>query len=254
MNFVDSYYEFVDKTLKRLYQDNRENIEMAARLLFETECKKGRIYTFGTGHSHMIGQDLYARAGGYAKVYPINEIELTLATHPTKSTKIERTCEYADVLESLYDVKENDVVIVASNSGRNSLVVEYITRLKNKGVKIIAITSLEHSKKIESRHISKKRLFELADVVLDNMAPYGDAGVKINDNVVMGPISTMSGSFLVQSVIGRFVELLSEHDMDTPVFRSSNMDGADEFNQNLFDKYVIKKINNIIVKDVLLQG
>ena len=86
---------------------------------------------------------------------PIVEIELTLLTHPTKSTTIERIPEYADVLEHLYHVKANDVVIVSSNSGRNGLVVEYTKRLKEKGVKIIAVTSLSHSKSIASMKMLK---------------------------------------------------------------------------------------------------
>lgn len=191
----------------------------------------------------MIGQDLYARAGGYAKIYPIDEIELSLATHPTKSTQIERMAAYANVLEHLYDVRYGDVVIVTSNSGRNALVIEYVLRLRKKGVKIIAITSLKHSQNTESRHKSKKRLFELADIVLDNQAPLGDAGVAIDENITMGPVSTITGCFLSQCMIGSMVEKLKENGMDAPVFRSSNTDGADAYNQALFDTYILKKGN-----------
>lgn len=242
MHFLETYNKFVQETLKETFDANKDAIEEAANILFEADQSGHRIYTFGTGHSHMIGQDIYGRAGGFAKIYPILETELTLATHPTKSTHIERTCDYADVLEALYDVKEGDVVIATSNSGRNKLVIEYISRLREKGVKIIVITSLKHSQFIESRHPSKKRLFELGDVVLDNFAPYGDAGVDIDDETRMGPISTLTGCFLSQCFVGRFVEMLREQNLDAPVFKSSNMDGADEFNRKLYDAYVIKKI------------
>lgn len=240
MSFLDAYTKETQRCFD-LITSEHDAIEEASRLLLEAECHQHKIYTFGSGHSHMIGQDLYARAGGYAKVYPITEIEMTLATHPTKSTTVERTAAYADVLEVLYAIEEGDVLIVTSNSGRNPLVIEYTQRAKNKGARIIAITSLAHSKTITSRHPSGLRLFELADVILDNHAPYGDATTSISDNITMGPVSTLTGCFLAQCVMGRFVELLVEEGREAPVFRSSNMDGADAYNKELFDRYVIKK-------------
>ncbi|MBB5185700.1 putative phosphosugar-binding protein [Faecalicoccus acidiformans] len=241
MDFAKTYTDYCIQAFSMAYQKNKEPIQKAAQLCYEATIHDHTLYTFGTGHSHMLGQDLYARAGGYAKIYPIVEIELTLATHPTKSTTIERTAAYADVLEHLYDVKEGDVVFFASNSGRNALVVEYACRLKAKGVKIIAITSMKHSSQIASRHASSKRLFELADIVLDNMAPYGDAGIEIDPNHRMGPISTLTGCYLSQCIMGAFVDLLIQNKKDAPVFRSSNADGADAYNKELFETYVIQK-------------
>ena len=236
MAFIDTYFKEVEQRFAVMKQE-REPLEQAARLLFEAEKEHHTIYTFGSGHSHMIGQDIYARAGGYAKVYPINEIEMTLATHPTKST-----ASYADVLDAIYTIEAGDVLLVTSNSGRNPLVIEYTMRAREKGARIIVITSLSHSKTIASRHESGLRLFELADVILDNHAPYGDATTPIDEATSMGPVSTLTGCFLAQCVMGRFVELLKEHGMEAPVFASSNMDGADERNRELFDKYVIKTV------------
>ena len=241
MAFIDTYFKEVEQRFAVMKQE-REPLEQAARLLFEAEKEHHTIYTFGSGHSHMIGQDIYARAGGYAKVYPINEIEMTLATHPTKSTTLERTASYADVLDAIYTIEAGDVLLVTSNSGRNPLVIEYTMRAREKGARIIVITSLSHSKTIASRHESGLRLFELADVILDNHAPYGDATTPIDEATSMGPVSTLTGCFLAQCVMGRFVELLKEHGMEAPGFAPRNMDGADERNRELFDKYVIKTV------------
>lgn len=240
-NFTNTYYAELTKRLQEIDSQDQDLVEQAAQLLFDAECNGHKIYTFGTGHSHMIGQDVYARAGGYAKIYPILEIELTLLTHPTKSTQIERTADYANILETLYDVKAGDVVIATSNSGRNAMVIEYLSRLKAKGVKIIAITSLTHSKTISSRHPSGLRLFEVAHVTLDNRAPYGDATTSLSDTIKMGPVSTLTSCYIAQLIVGRFVEMLLENKKDAPVFRSSNMDGADEYNQELFNKYYFNK-------------
>mgnify|MGYP000647606075 FL=1 len=200
MAFIDTYFKEVEQRFAVMKQE-REPLEQAARLLFEAEKEHHTIYTFGSGHSHMIGQDIYARAGGYAKVYPINEIEMTLATHPTKSTTLERTASYADVLDAIYTIEAGDVLLVTSNSGRNPLVIEYTMRAREKGARIIVITSLSHSKTIASRHESGLRLFELADVILDNHAPYGDATTPIDEATSMGPVSTLTGCFLAQCVM-----------------------------------------------------
>lgn len=241
MSFFTTYHDVVLQAIETAAALNEASINEGAKLMADATQNGHTLYTFGTGHSHMIGQDVYARAGGYAKIYPIVEIEMTLATHPTKSTHVERTAAYADVLDVLYHIEDGDIIIVTSNSGRNPLVIEYTMRAKAKGAKIIAITSLTHSKTIESRHECGKRLFELADVVLDNVAPYGDAGVDIDKDTRMGPISTLTGCYLAQSLMGCFVEEVKQRGVDAPVFKSSNMDGADAYNQKLFDAYVIKK-------------
>lgn len=232
-NFNQAFIEAITKA------GNQPSIEDAAKMLANCEKQGHKIYAFGTGHSHMIGQDMYGRAGGFAKIHPICEIEMTLLTHPTKSTNLERTSEYANVLETLYHVEKDDVVVMISNSGRNPLVVEYGLRLKAKGVKIIAITSMAHTSKIASRHESGLRLFEIADVVIDNFAPYGDTTTRINDNIMMGPISTAIGCHISHLIIGRMVEMLVEENIEVPVFKSSNMDGADAYNKVLFNKYYL---------------
>ena len=100
---------------------------------------------------------------------------------------------------------------------------------------------MNHSSQIASRHPSSKRLFELADIVLDNMAPYGDAGIEIDTNHRMGPISTLTGCYLSQCIMGAFVDLMIQNKKEAPVFRSSNADGADAYNKELCETYVIQK-------------
>lgn len=241
MDFITHYAEALLSRLQAISQEDGEKIRAAATLLFNADIGGHKIYTFGTGHSHMIGQDIYARAGGFAKIYPILEPELTLVTHPTKSTHIERTAAYADILEQVYHPEAGDVVIAASNSGRNALVVEYLSRLKNRGVAIVAITSLPHSGAVSSRHPSGLKLCDLADVCLDNRAPYGDATVAIDDAHAMGPVSTITSCYLAQLIVGKFVTMLLADGQEAPVFYSGNMDNADAHNQALFDRYLLHR-------------
>ena len=138
MEFFKTYHEVVMKAMENATKTNEDAIEKGAKLMADAVQNGHTLYTFGTGHSHMIGQDVYARAGGYAKIYPIIEIEMTLATHPTKSTHVERTAAYADVLDVLYHIEDGDVIIATSNSGRNPLVIEYMMQ-KQKVLRLLRL-------------------------------------------------------------------------------------------------------------------
>lgn len=240
MDFTEKYYQSVLSCLEKI-DSQKETIKQAAKLMSDAQKNGHTLYAIGTGHSHMIAEEVYARAGGFAKIYPIIEVEMTLITDPMKSTYIERESSYANVIESLYPVKENDVLIAVSNSGRNPFIIEYVQRMRAKGVKIIVITSMAHTSQVDSRHESGLKLFELGDFVLDNAAPYNDASIEITEDKVMGPVSTITGIFIIQNLVGEMVTNLVSDGVDAPVFKSSNADHADEYNKQLFNKYIYKR-------------
>ena len=240
MDFIEEYSQRVEECVHAIHSQ-KENIQQAAKLMSDAQKEGHTLYAIGTGHSHMIAEEVYSRAGGYAKIYPIIEIEMTLLTDPMKSTYIERESSYANVIESLYPVKEDDVLIAISNSGRNPFIIEYVQRMKQKGVKVIVITSMAHTSRVESRHESGFRLFELGDVVLDNAAPYNDAAIEITKDKRMGPLSTIGGTFIIQSLMGEMATNLVSEGVDAPVFKSSNANDADEYNKELFQKYIYKR-------------
>lgn len=240
MDFTEKYYQSVLSCLEKI-DSQKETIKQAAKLMSDAQKNGHALYAIGTGHSHMIAEEVYARAGGFAKIYPIIEVEMTLITDPMKSTYIERESSYANVIESLYPVKENDVLIAVSNSGRNPFIIEYVQRMRSKGVKIIVITSMIHTSQVDSRHESGLKLFELGDLVLDNAAPYNDASIEITEDKVMGPVSTIAGTFIIQNLVGEMVTNLVSDGVDAPVFKSSNADHADEYNKQLFNKYIYKR-------------
>jgi uncharacterized phosphosugar-binding protein len=232
------YINFVIEKLKTIKNEQIENIEKGARLVAEVVKNDGRIYIFGTGHSHIVAEDIYLRAGGLALVKAILEPALMLHEFPNKSTYLERLDGYGKVLFKLYKITSQDILILVSNSGRNNVVVEMALEAKKNGTKIIAITSIKHSQKVDSRHKSGKKLFEIADVVIDNYSEYGDAAYFVkNFDVPLGPTSSITGTAIIQSLMVSAVNVLVEEGIIPPVFRSSNLDGADEYNDKLFEKY-----------------
>lgn len=236
MNLMQDYYQTLNHDMEYVITNEKDEIKKASTLIDECVAQGNKVYFFGTGHSYIVGQEVFARAGGYANFVPILENELGM-NHAFKSTLIERKAGYADVLMGLYTFKKGDVIVMTSNSGRNALLVELGIRLKKLGVKIIGITALEASKNSQSRHESGLRLFELADVVLDNRSVYGDASISHSKEIKTGPTSTIMSCFIAQLIVSDFVQTEVDKGVDVPVYRSSNIDGGDAYNEQLFAKY-----------------
>ena len=130
------------------------------------------------------------------------------------------------------------MLIVHSVSGRNPSAVEIAKGARERGVFVIAVTSLEYSRNVKPRDASLPRLFEAADLVLDNHAPVGDALVQLPGLAQkVGPSSTVTGAAILNAVVTRAAELLLERTGDAPVFLSGNLDGGDEHNKRWLEKY-----------------
>lgn len=238
MNVIKDYLRYVENVLRDVADKEVENIEAAAKLVTESCVNGGRFYVFGSGHSHMIAEEIYIRAGGLAYVKGILPPELMLHEMPNKSTYLERVDGYGAAILDLYKLDEKDTILIISNSGRNNVPVEMALESKKRGAKVIAMTSMKHSQDVVSRHVSGKRLFEIADVVIDNGAEKGDAAYFIDGfDVPTGPTSDATGIVLANTLIVKVIDSLAKLGHNPPVFKSSNVDGADEYNDELFDKY-----------------
>lgn len=236
--FAD-YSKFFNNILMEVQETQEEAIIEGANLISQAVKSGGRFYVFGSGHSHMIAEEIYNRAGGLALVTAILPPELMLHERPNKSTYLERIEGLAKSYLNLHEVSDKDVIMIVSNSGRNTVPVEMAIEARKKGAKVIAMTSIKHSQSVTSRHQSGKKLYELADVVLDNGAVIGDAGFRIsNSDIYSGATSDAVGCFLAQALIVESLQLLIEAGFTPPVFKSSNVDGADQFNDEIFSNYV----------------
>lgn len=238
---MKKYLEYINnckEIIEKISTDGAESIEKAATLLAETIINNKRLYLFGTGHSHMLSEELFYRAGGLVNIQPILVPPLMLHISASESTLAERVEGYAEKIFEDYGMSENDLVIIISNSGRNGVIVDMALLCKEKGLNVIALTNLEHTYAGASRHKSGKRLCEIADIVLDNFGCVGDACVTVDgvDGKIC-PTSTVTGALILNSIVAQAVDNCAKKGFCPDHFASSNVDGGDEINNKLVEKY-----------------
>ena len=232
------YIESCKNIIEKIETDGAPNIEKAAATVSETIISGKRLYLFGTGHSHMLAEELFYRAGGLVNVQPILVEPLMLHISASESTLAERVEGYAEKIFAEYRMSEGDTVVIISNSGRNGVIVDMALLCKEKGLNVIALTNLKHTYAGASRHKSGKRLCEIADTVLDNFGCVGDACVNVDG--VEGkicPTSTVTGALILNAIVAQAVENCAREGFIPEHFASSNVDGGDEINNALVNKY-----------------
>ncbi len=238
METITRYFAHLQSKLDEVLAHQLPNIEKAADFVAESCKKGGKFYLFGSGHSHMIAEELYLRAGGLALVHAILPPELMLHQMANKSTYLERIEGYAKAMVELYRLDARDTIMVISNSGRNAVPVEMCLEAQAKGAKVIAMTSMKHSGACASRHSSGLKMYQIADVTIDNCADIGDASFPIEGlSYPIGPTSDAVGIAIAQALVCRVVDKLVRAGIEPPIFKSSNVDGGDAHNSALFEKY-----------------
>lgn len=232
------YQQKLISLCQQISESQKEPIQQAARVIAEKIFGGGILFTYGTGHSFLVASEVVFRSGGLACVEVINEPSLTGNIHYVKSEYMERVEGIAEVTFNYYGLTSKDALIIISNSGRNAAIIEMAMVAKKHGIPVIAITSLEYSKGTASRYAHGKKLYDVADVVIDNQCPKGDCVINIEGLAQpVGASSGVTGSFILHSIIVQTVANLVQMGCEPPVFRSGNLDGSNEFNNKIIAKY-----------------
>ncbi|MFV0381385.1 MAG: sugar isomerase domain-containing protein [Breznakia sp.] len=235
---IDTVFERGLVLVKTIQTTQRETIDTAAKMIAAAFVDGHHFFVSGSGHSHTVAEEFYGRAGCLAFPIPILTNELTLNEHPTKSSAIERLEGYAKILLNLYHVRSGDVVLVASNSGRNAYPVELALEAKAIGARVIAITSKKHSSNTASRHKSGKKLMDVADVVIDNCGEVGDSCLALDGvDATMLPTSSIANAFIAQAIEVMCAKYIVDSGVKPPVFVSLNVDGNTSVNEAYFKEY-----------------
>lgn len=232
MNLISQYEENVKQVINKIDSTQNEAMYNAGKLISKCISNGGIIQSFGSGHSFSGALEVAGRAGGYIGSKAISEF-----------SNIYAWLEVVDGVGTEFikqvDIKENDCFIIISNSGKNPLHSEVASYIKSKNLKLIVVTNLNQSLKTKVNF--DKKLYEYADVVIDNCCFDGDCSININKyDLKVGPISTIAVSYILNKVILNSYEILLDDEVVPPVFKSANCDGGREYNAMLLENYQMR--------------
>lgn len=232
------FFEIIKEQLERQIQEEGKNIELAAKYCAESIMNDRLVHVFGCGHSQMFAMEVFYRAGGLVPVNALLIPHMALYPKAKLSTLQERVEDFSTTYLELENTDEKDTMIIISISGRNAAVIDMALAAKKKGMKVIALTSVEFSQTVTSRHSSGQLLKDLADVVIDIKCVSGDAVLSIEGlEARFSGTSTVLGMTVMQSIVAQTVENCVKRGHIPPVYVSSNLDEGDAINHEYIMKY-----------------
>jgi len=236
---ASAYFDAAQAGLQKLREEQLPAIERAAELMADAIAQGQAVFAFGATHSFILPMELCYRTGGLMLINPIYPHGMDLSVRPmTMTSQIERVPGYGRLLLENSPAQSGDVLLLASTSGRNAIVIDMAMAAREQQMKVIGVTSVEYSTSVPSRHPSGKRMLDFCDVVIDNCAPLGDAAVRIEGlEQKTGPLSSVLGCVVVNAIAAEVIALLMARGIEPPVYISANMPGGDEHNARLLAEY-----------------
>jgi uncharacterized phosphosugar-binding protein len=246
--YLSAAAEIVDK----IAVTQMEAVERAAQICADTIVNDGLVFCWGGGHSRMSVEEMFPRIGSFPGFYPMVELALTFYTNfvgadgMPQSFFLERQEAYAEAVLANYEFGPHDSMICFSSTGINGLVIEMAIRARDKGLPVIAVTSVAHADTTPSRHSSGKKLKDVADVVIDNCSPPGDAVVDIPGlKYKVSPSSTIGAVAVVNALKARTAELMMKRGVEPVVLTSphfvQNEKEAEEQLQRVYKEFKRRK-------------
>jgi uncharacterized phosphosugar-binding protein len=242
------YGHLAADTINKILATQLGAIDEAVNRCTEVIAADGLVHLFGSGHSRIAVEEMFPRYGSYAGFHPIVELSLSNYHQVVGANGLSQAM-FIENVEALGPVildnfrfdPARDVMMVVSSGGTNAVPIEVALEAKRLGLFVIAITSLAHSEQAVSRHSSGKRLFEVADLVIDTCAPLGDAGISIQGlETPVGPLSTIGSVTIINMIKSGVAQRLTELGQPPVVMTSAALVGASrsrELFQRCFEIY-----------------
>jgi uncharacterized phosphosugar-binding protein len=239
MDAIRAYFDNLRDIIDKVIDTQAEALHKGARILSQAALKGNNLFAFGCSHAGLLALELYYRTGGMALINPVRAPGLNLDVDPaTMTSQMERLPDYGRMIIDAQPIENGDVIIIHSVSGRNTVTVDAALREKEKGATVIALTNMETTRQVKSRHPSGKNLYEVADLVLDNCGCLGDAALDIPGvPEKVAPTSTAVGAAMLNAMMAQTVALMTEAGAVPPVFVSANLDRGDAHNKEMLARY-----------------
>ena len=239
MSAIENYYSNTGNILSQVFTLEKDAMEKAAQVLAEANQKKHSVFAFGCNHAGLITLELFYRTGGMVTVHPVRAPGMMLEVSPiTMSSELERIPDYGRVIFNGLPAKKDDVIIIHSVSGRNSVTIDMAKAASERGLTVIVVTNMNTATSVTSRHPSGKMLHDYADILIDNHGDKGDATIELEGfEQKIASTSTVVGAAILNAVTARACEILWQNGTKPPVFMSGNIDGGDAYNKAVIEEH-----------------
>ena len=224
--------------LDRIEETQSDNIERASHVVAQAIGGGGVVHTFGTGHSRIPVEELFPRYGSFPGFHPIAELSMTFHTQiagangQRQAMFIERVEGLAEQILANFHFDPRDVMIVFSASGVSAVPIEMAAGARDRGMTVVAVTSVAQTKASSAHHSSGTRLIDHADVVIDLCTPVGDALVTLDGvETPVGPGSTLANTAIVNEIKVQTAGLLAARGALPPVITSGTVVGTEKAEQ-----------------------
>ncbi|HSU58863.1 MAG TPA: SIS domain-containing protein [Bryobacteraceae bacterium] len=238
-----NYYKKISDVLAKIHATQQDQIEKAGELAASAIAAGNRVYLFGSGHSVIPVMDIFPRYGSFVGFFPLYDPRLMWSNvvGPGGAREllwIETREGYIETFLQSYQLLPGDVMIVFSHGGLNAAPVEAALYAKNKGLKVITVSSLANAKVAKARHSSGKKLPDAADIAIDNCVEPEDAQVDVGNPEKLAAGSTMAVVFIAMSLLAETGSRLAAKGVKLHTFVSPNVPGIEkDHNQKVFETY-----------------
>ncbi len=234
---MKEYWDRIKELTEQVFSKETEILKLASGKVAEAVEEQRVIYVFGSGHSAILCEELFYRAGGMAAVSPIFVPDLLLANGAVRSSRVERLNGYAKTFMESESIGPGDLVFVISTSGRNGVPLDVAAIAKERGAYVIGLTSKSFSQSQPSRHSSGLRLTDIVSLSIDNFCPVGDGCLTMKSGTAFEPASTIIGGVILHTIFAGAVRILEEKGVECPIFASGNIEGGAAANLRLLEQY-----------------
>lgn len=239
MTAADEYLATLGQLIERIRTSERASIASVAGRIAESMAQDGVLHVFGSGHGMIFAKEAFNRSGGLIPVNPLYDaVLLGPFGGARKNAFVQELEAYAPAVFEGYEVRPGEVLLEFSASGAHALVCQVCLEAQRRGLYVVAVTNVAYSRSVQSKHSSKRRLFELADAVIDNPGPAGDATVAIEGvPSPVGATSTATGIAILNALVVETVERLAEMGVSPPILYSHMAPDAASHNRETFERY-----------------
>jgi uncharacterized phosphosugar-binding protein len=240
---AQQYLDRISEIISTIRTTQEEKISSAAEVFATSIANSGRVYLFGSGHSVIPVLDIFPRYGSFIGFHPIYDPRLMWfnIVGPGGARELlwlEQQEGYARIILASYELQPRDSILIFSHGGLNAAPIEMALGAREKGVKVVSVSSHQNYRQAAPKHSSKKKLADVSDIAIDNCVPPEDALIAVDgvaEKFAAG--STAAAVSIAMALVAEVGARLVRTGKRPVTFVSPNVGLPPDHNEQVFQEY-----------------